>query len=336
MAIKNYSYDYRQLSKVIYRTLLLGGNLPFHLTTMKLNLTKPLVIFDLETTGLDISKDRIIQISYIKVMPDGTEKRGNHLVNPERSLPQLVVELTSITDEMLADKPTFKQIAATLAHEFEGCDFAGFNSNRFDVPMLAEEFLRAGQNYDFSRCRLIDAQTIFHKMERRNLAAAYKFYCGRKMEDDFQAHLADQDTEATYRVLQGELDMYAPGKQEEDERMVEITADIPAADIVTNGNNTTITLKEYGLTFNMNASLNQLKNDKTVFYVQPTLMVGSTVESNVSKPEDFAFSSAVRTGTKADNYGNATIVLSSCTNTGADFGVSVDPYTFGCTSVLYS
>ena len=141
MAIKNYSYDYRQLSKVIYRTLLLGGNLPFHLTTMKLNLTKPLVIFDLETTGLDISKDRIIQISYIKVMPDGTEKRGNHLVNPERSLPQLVVELTSITDEMLADKPTFKQIAATLAHEFEGCDFAGFNSNRFDVPMLAEEFL---------------------------------------------------------------------------------------------------------------------------------------------------------------------------------------------------
>ena len=174
---------------------------------MKLNLTKPLVIFDLETTGLDISKDRIIQISYIKVMPDGTEKRGNHLVNPERSLPQLVVELTSITDEMLADKPTFKQIAATLANEFEGCDFAGFNSNRFDVPMLAEEFLRAGQNYDFSRCRLIDAQTIFHKMERRNLAAAYKFYCGRKMEDDFQAHLADQDTEATYRVLQGELDM---------------------------------------------------------------------------------------------------------------------------------
>lgn len=177
---------------------------------MKLNLTKPLVIFDLETTGLDISKDRIIQISYIKVMPDGTEKRGNHLVNPERSLPQLVVELTSITDEMLADKPTFKQIAATLAHEFEGCDFAGFNSNRFDVPMLAEEFLRAGQNYDFSRCRLIDAQTIFHKMERRNLAAAYKFYCGRKMEEDFAAHRADQDTEATYRVLQGELDRYNP------------------------------------------------------------------------------------------------------------------------------
>ncbi|MDY5006373.1 MAG: 3'-5' exonuclease [Prevotella sp.] len=187
---------------------------------MKLNLTKPLVIFDLETTGLDISKDRIIQISYIKVMPDGTEKRGNHLVNPERSLPQLVVELTSITDEMLADKPTFKQIAATLAHEFEGCDFAGFNSNRFDVPMLAEEFLRAGQNYEFSRCRLIDAQTIFHKMERRNLAAAYKFYCGRKMEEDFEAHRADQDTEATYRVLQGQLDMYNPETQEEEERRI--------------------------------------------------------------------------------------------------------------------
>lgn len=228
LAIKSYSYDFQQLSKVINRTLLLGGNLLFHLTTMKLNLTKPLVIFDLETTGLDISKDRIIQISYIKVMPDGTEKRGNHLVNPERSLPQLVVELTSITDEMLADKPTFKQIAATLAHEFEGCDFAGFNSNRFDVPMLAEEFLRAGQNYDFSRCRLIDAQTIFHKMERRNLAAAYKFYCGRKMEEDFTAHRADEDTEATYRVLMGELDKYAPGVQEEPDRVLENDMDFLA------------------------------------------------------------------------------------------------------------
>ena len=187
---------------------------------MKLNLKKPLIIFDLETTGLDISKDRIIQLSYIKAMPDGTEKRGNHLINPECRLLPVITELTSITDEMLADKPTFKQLAATLAKEFEGCDFAGFNSNRFDIPMLAEEFLRAGQNYDFSRCRLIDVQTIYHKMERRNLAAAYKFYCGRKMEEDFTAHRADEDTEATYRVLQGQLDMYAPGKQEEPERQL--------------------------------------------------------------------------------------------------------------------
>lgn len=107
-----------------------------------------------------------------------------------------------------------------MQKEFEGCDFAGYNSNRFDVPMLAEEFLRAGIDFDFSKCRLIDAQTIFMKMERRNLAAAYKFYCGRKMEEDFEAHRADQDTEATYRVLMGELDKYAPGVQEEPERVL--------------------------------------------------------------------------------------------------------------------
>lgn len=103
---------------------------------------------------------------------------------------------------------------------FKGCDFAGYNSNHFDIPMLAEEFLRAGIDFDFSRCRLIDAQTIFHKMERRNLAAAYKFYCGRKMEDDFQAHRADEDTEATYRVLMGELDKYSPEVQEEPDRQL--------------------------------------------------------------------------------------------------------------------
>ncbi len=193
---------------------------------MKLNLTKPLIIFDLETTGLDISKDRIIQISYIKAMPDGTEKRANYMVNPECKLPAIITELTSITNEMLADKPTFKELAGTLVKDFEGCDFAGFNSNRFDVPMLAEELLRAGQSFDFSKCRLIDAQAIFHKMERRNLAAAYKFYCGRKMEDDFQAHLADQDTEATWRVLQAQLDMYAPNKQEEEERRLENDMDV--------------------------------------------------------------------------------------------------------------
>lgn len=185
---------------------------------MKLNLKRPLIIFDLETTGLDMSKDHIIQISYIKVMPDGEEIRKNHFVNPGVKLLPVITELTSITDEMLADAPTFKELSETLKQEFEGCDFAGYNSNRFDVPFLAEEFLRAGVNFDFSKCNLIDVQSIYHKQERRNLAAAYKFYCGRKMEDDFQAHLADQDTEATYRVLQGELDMYAPGTQEEKER----------------------------------------------------------------------------------------------------------------------
>ena len=182
---------------------------------MKLNLQKPLVIFDLETTGLDLVKDRVIQISYIKVYPDGHEERVNELVNPEKIIPAEVQALTGITNEMVKDKPTFKQIAARLDKEFTGCDFAGFNSNHFDIPLLAEEFLRSGIDFDFSKCNMIDAQTIFHKMERRNLAAAYKFYCGRKMEDDFEAHRADQDTEATYRVLMGELDMYTAERQQE-------------------------------------------------------------------------------------------------------------------------
>lgn len=196
---------------------------------MKLNLTKPLVVFDLETTGLDLVKDRIIQISYIKVSLDGTEQRENIFVNPEKEIPLEVVELTGLSNEDLVNCPKFKEIAPYLAKKFEGCDFAGFNSNHFDIPMLAEGFLRAGIDFDFSKCRLIDAQTIFHKMERRNLAAAYKFYCGRKMEEDFMAHRADQDTEATYRVLQAELDRYAPGMQEEAERQLNNDMDELAA-----------------------------------------------------------------------------------------------------------
>ena len=188
---------------------------------MRLNLTKPLVIFDLETTGLDLVKDRIIQISYIKVYPNGQEERGNELVNPEKPIPEEVAVLTGISNEDVKDKPTFKQLGQILAGKFTGCDFAGFNSNHFDIPLLAEEFLRAGIDFDFSKCRLIDAQTIFHRMERRNLAAAYKFYCGRKMEDDFEAHRADQDTEATM----GELDMYAPGANEDPEKVLENNMD---------------------------------------------------------------------------------------------------------------
>ncbi len=188
---------------------------------MRLNLTKPIVIFDLETTGIDLVKDRIIQISYIKVYPDGKEERGNELVNPEKPIDSAITQLTGITNEDVKDKPTFKQLGQKLAEKFRNCDFAGFNSNHFDIPLLAEEFLRAGVDFDFSKSRMIDACTIFKRMERRNLAAAYKFYCGRKMEDDFEAHRADQDTEATYRVLMGELDKYAPGANEDEEKVLE-------------------------------------------------------------------------------------------------------------------
>lgn len=185
---------------------------------MRLNLTKPLVVFDLEATGLDLVNDRIIQISYVKVSPgdkEGEEERKSIFVNPGKPIPAFVQQLTGITDDMVKDAPTFKQLAKQLADSFIGCDFAGFNSDRFDVPMLAEEFLRAGIDFDFSKCRLIDAQNIFHKREPRNLAAAYRFYTGHKMEDDFRAHRADQDAEATYRVLMGELDKYDPTTVEE-------------------------------------------------------------------------------------------------------------------------
>lgn len=188
---------------------------------MTLKLTRPLVVFDLETTGLDISRDKIIQISYIKVGIDGQEKSVNLFVNPQMRISAEIEALTHITNDMLAGAPSFKDLAVSLCEDFKGCDFAGFNSNRFDIPMLAEEFLRAGIDFDFNSCRLIDASVIFNKMERRNLAAAYKFYCGRKMEDDFTAHRADEDACATWKVLQGQLAMYSRENQTEEERLLE-------------------------------------------------------------------------------------------------------------------
>ena len=158
-------------------------------------------------------------------MPNGQEERGDELINPEKPIEPHITQLTGISNEDVKDKPTFKQLAQQLAQKFSGCDFAGFNSNNFDIPLLAEEFLRAGIDFDFSKSRLIDACAIFRKMERRNLAAAYKFYCGRKMEEDFEAHRADQDTEATYCVLMGQLDKYAPGANEDEEKVLENNMD---------------------------------------------------------------------------------------------------------------
>ena len=203
---------------------------------MKLNLKRPLILFDLETTGLDLVKDRIIQIEYIKVYPDGREERECLFVDPGVEISEEVTKITGITNDDVAGKPTFKELAPELQKTFEGCDFAGFNSNHFDVPMLAEEFLKAGIDFDFSKCRLVDVQTIFHKMERRNLAAAYEFYCGRKMEDDFDPHKADNDTEATYRVLQGQLDLYNSTHQDDKDRCLENDIDFLADFSKTNDN----------------------------------------------------------------------------------------------------
>ena len=172
---------------------------------MELKLQNPLIFFDLETTGVNASKDRIVEISYIKLMPNGTEVEKTLRINPEMHIPEEATAVHDITDADVADKPRFKDIAKELARVFEGCDIAGFNSNRFDVPLLAEEFLRADVDVDFSRRRFVDVQTIFHKMEQRTLSAAYKFYCGKDLDD---AHSANADTRATYEVLKAQLDKY--------------------------------------------------------------------------------------------------------------------------------
>ena len=172
---------------------------------MQLNLKNPLVFFDLETTGIDIAKDRIVEISMVKVMPNGEEIIKTRRINPGMPIPPESTAIHGITDEDVKDCPKFKEIAKSLAAQIEGCDLAGFNSNRFDIPMLAEEFLRAGVDVDLNRRKFIDVQTIFHKMEQRTLSAAYKFYCGKNLED---AHTAEADTRATYEVLMSQLDRY--------------------------------------------------------------------------------------------------------------------------------
>ncbi len=172
---------------------------------MQLNLKKPIIFFDLETTGINITKDRIVEISIIKVMPSGEEVERTRRINPEIPIPAEATAVHHITDEDVAQCPTFKMVANDLARIFTGCDIAGFNSNRFDIPMLDQEFQRAGVKFDFSKPRFIDVQTIFHKKEQRNLIAAYKFYCGKNLEE---AHSANADTRATYEVLKAQLDRY--------------------------------------------------------------------------------------------------------------------------------
>ena len=172
---------------------------------MKLNLNKPICFFDLETTGTNISKDRIVEIAILKVFPDGKEVSKTWIVNPEMEIPKEVIKIHGISNEDVKDKPTFKEIAKQIQNIIKDSDLGGFNSNRFDIPILAEEMLRAGLDFDMKNRSSIDVQTIFHKMEQRTLSAAYKFYCKKDLHD---AHSAEADTKATYHVLKAQIEKY--------------------------------------------------------------------------------------------------------------------------------
>lgn len=172
---------------------------------MKLNLTKPICFFDLETTGTNIAKDRIVEISILKVFPNNNKESYTWRVNPERPIPAEVTAIHGISDEDVANEPTFKELSNKIHEMIKGCDLGGYNSNRFDIPLLAEELLRADVDFDFKGISAVDVQTIFHKKEKRTLEAAYKFYCDKNLEN---AHSAEADTNATFEVLESQLDCY--------------------------------------------------------------------------------------------------------------------------------
>jgi DNA polymerase-3 subunit epsilon len=173
--------------------------------TMELELNKPLVFLDLETTGMDIAKDRIVEIALLKIYPNGDRESKTMKINPEMPIDPKAIEVHGITNEDVKNAPTFVEEAKNIQKFIEGCDLAGFNSNRFDLPLLAEEFIRADVDYDLKKQRFVDVQVIFHKMEKRTLSAAYKFYCDKELVN---AHSAEADTEATYEVLKAQLDHY--------------------------------------------------------------------------------------------------------------------------------
>jgi DNA polymerase-3 subunit epsilon len=172
---------------------------------MQLNLTKPICFFDLETTGVNITHDRIVEISILKVFPNGSEERKTWLVNPEMPIPKEVTAIHGIDDAKVANAPTFKELAKDIYNIIKDSDLGGFNSNRFDIPLLAEEMLRAEVDFDMKNRQAIDVQTIFHKMEQRTLSAAYKFYCDKNLDD---AHSAEADTNATFEVLKAQIKKY--------------------------------------------------------------------------------------------------------------------------------
>ena len=172
---------------------------------MKLKIKRPIIFFDLETTGLQISKDRIVEISILKIFPNGNKESKTWLVNPTIPIPKETTDIHGISNEKIANEPTFKELASEIAEIMHNCDLAGYNSNKFDIPLIAEEFLRAGINFDMNNRKSIDVQNIFHKLEKRTLTAAYQFYCGKELEN---AHSAKEDTIATYEVLLAQLKKY--------------------------------------------------------------------------------------------------------------------------------
>lgn len=172
---------------------------------MKLQLSKPICFFDLETTGTDITKDRIVEISILKIFPNGNKESKTWLVNPTIPIPPQATEVHGISDEKVANEPTFKELAKTIYNMIKDSDLAGYNSDRFDIPLLVEELLRADVDFDLGNRVTVDVQAIFHKMEQRTLSAAYKFYCGKHLDN---AHSAAADTNATYEILEAQLDRY--------------------------------------------------------------------------------------------------------------------------------
>lgn len=172
---------------------------------MLLKLKNPLVFFDLETTGTDVAVDRIVELTFLKVYPNGNEESKTFRINPTIPIPQAATMIHGISDEDVKDAPTFASVARTIAKTFEGCDFAGYNSNKFDIPLLAEEFIRAEVDIDLKKRKFVDIQVIFHKKEQRTLSAAYRFYCNKELEN---AHTSEADTRATYEILKAQLDHY--------------------------------------------------------------------------------------------------------------------------------
>jgi len=170
-----------------------------------LQLNKPLAFIDLETTGTNLGTDRIIEIAIVKILPDGNKTIKRKLINPERPIPKAASDVHGYTNEMIANAPSFKQVAHELKQMLDGCDLAGYNSNRFDIPLLMEEFLRAGVEFDMKGRKLVDVQHIFHKMEQRTLSAAYRFYCNKELEG---AHCAENDACATHEILIAQLERY--------------------------------------------------------------------------------------------------------------------------------